>query len=263
MITTIPSALAMVRVQLGITQQQLADTLGLSRALIAMAERGSRRLPDRARDYLNKLREIAQQHPQLVGVPLKKRRSVASIRPAYNRISFSSRRCQAAGAPIATVIPSKSILSAEEVREAGKKLKDRFLHTGKQPGSADACRELLKVLQLKSELASQRLQTLELELAAAPGRATELKGQLTLLNARLKAARYCSKNFPLQRKKWRLEIAGLYVKKLRLQDLLEKFKRPVRMKRKMEIAALKKQLKEQGALAKHLENRVSMLEMAG
>ncbi len=57
------SSLTMLRGKFGFTQQQFADTLGVSRSLIAMLETGNRSLPAHARDTYHELISKANEIP--------------------------------------------------------------------------------------------------------------------------------------------------------------------------------------------------------
>ncbi len=57
------SSLTMLRSKFGFTQQQFADTLGVSRSLIAMLETGSRSLPAHARNVYHELISKANEIP--------------------------------------------------------------------------------------------------------------------------------------------------------------------------------------------------------
>lgn len=254
------SGMAMVRVDLGITQQQLADTLGISRALVGMAERGTRRLPKRAMDYLHSLRRVAEQNPPTVVISRRKRPSVATRRPAYNRIPFSSRREKIAGSHIATLNNFKSVLSEAELRMVGENLKEYMLKTGKkQPEAADACRQLLLMLEQKEAFTLCRVKMLELEKEAAPAKAREIKESLVVITARLKAYRQAYREHPGLRKGFRKKIAGLYLKKLTASGQLEKFNRPAMQRKKQEIAELKEFLDRVRKLSGQIEQRINHL----
>lgn len=249
--------MALVRIDLGITQQQLADTLGISRAALSMAERGTRHYPQRGLAYLDGLREIAMRIPQAAAPPRRQRPSVASKRPLYNRIHFSSRNNKADKVHIATVRALEPVLSAGEIRAAGERLRDRLYNEGKRAAtSQDGQRELLATLEQKTAITKCRLEVLELEKVAALGRATDIKANLTLITARLKAFRQIYKAYPDMRKRYRRKIAVLYVKKLRCQEQLEKFNKPAIQKRKLQIEALQLELENQLGLAEHIKKRM-------
>jgi transcriptional regulator with XRE-family HTH domain len=77
---------AYARARLGITQQQLANSLGISRSQLAMAETGKRILSESAMAYLEEMHAIAKQLP----IPeLVTRRRVAGFAAlkVYNRIA--------------------------------------------------------------------------------------------------------------------------------------------------------------------------------
>ena len=86
---------AFTRCRLGITQQQLANSLGISRSLLAMAETGKRKLPQSAMAYLQEMQVIAQQLP--VPEPVTRRRVMGFVPlKEYNRIAPKTIRCAAA-----------------------------------------------------------------------------------------------------------------------------------------------------------------------
>lgn len=255
------SGMAMIRIDLGITQQQLADSLGISRALVSMGERGERRLPQAAVDYLQGLLQVARHNQPSTRVSGRKRPSVATLRPAYNRIPFSARKEKTAGSHIDTLNSFQSILSKEELRIAGEKLKEDMLKAGKQqPGAADACRQILLALRQKKAVTSQHLELLNFQKAAAPARAKEIKEGLVVITARLKAFRQAYKEHPALRSRFRKKIARLYLKKLNSREQLEKFNRPAIQRLKQQIAELKEQLDNAQKLAGQVEQRLIVLE---
>jgi transcriptional regulator with XRE-family HTH domain len=82
---------AYARARLGITQQQLANSLGISRSQLAMAETGKRKLSGSAMDYLEKMHAIAKELP----IPeLVTRRRIAGFVPLkeYNRVTAKAIR---------------------------------------------------------------------------------------------------------------------------------------------------------------------------
>jgi transcriptional regulator with XRE-family HTH domain len=256
-----PSALAFIRMDLGITQQELADTVGISRALVAMAERGTRRLPEKARDYLEKLRVIAVKYPPAARVSKKKRPSIASLRPLYNRVPFSTRSGKNANVHIATIAGSLSVLSANELLLTADRLKEKLYNEGRKVATAlDACHQLLLSLEQKSQLTARRMEMLAVENAAAPERAMELKVRLILLKVRLKQSRQIYKAYPVLRKRYRARIAKLYVTKLYLEDKREKFNRPAVLKRKQLIADLQGELLSQQNIKERINLRIMQLE---
>jgi transcriptional regulator with XRE-family HTH domain len=77
---------AVTRVRLGITQQQLANSLGISRSQLAMAETGKRKLSQSALAYLEKMQAIAKQLP--IPEPVTRRRVTGFVPlKEYNRIA--------------------------------------------------------------------------------------------------------------------------------------------------------------------------------
>ena len=256
--------MAMVRIDLGITQQELGDTVGVSRQWISMAEGGTRRMPPRAMEYLQKLMEIASQNPPAAAITKRKRPSVATQRPPYNRVRFSARSGNLAIEQIATLNRYRSVLSKEELQLTGERLKERMRNSGqKDPTALGSNRELLCTLEQKFALTKARLEVEELEKAAAPGRALDIKANLLSLKAKLKAHRETYKKHPPLRKQHRSKIARLYVKKLNLQEQLEKFNRTSMVKRKQVINEIKGALKDQEALAATIRKAIEKMEQQG
>lgn len=256
-----PSGMAMVRIELGITQQQLADTLGISRSLVAMAERGLRSLPERGRQYLDKLLDIARRMPPNPATTGLRRRTKDRGRPAYNRVKFSTRRNKAGDMLSVTIRDIEPLLSAGELHLTGQNLKNRLLKEGKKHTSpADACRELLGALEHKGETLRTRIDYLEMDISAARIRREDLSASLFLIKAQLKADRKVAREHPSQRKKYRRKIALLYVKKLTLQQQLEKYNRPAMLKRREVITGLQCQLEEQRAIYERIGERLKQME---
>lgn len=253
--------MALVRMDLGITQQQLADTIGISRSLVAMAERGNRRLPARGLDYLKKLQEIGLRMPP-PQAPVRRRRPVTERkRPPYNRVHFSAHRNKAGTIHSVTIKHMEPILYPAEVWAAGERLRERLQKEGnKHPTSADACRELLSSLEHKGATIQCRLEHLELDLIASRTRGLELAGNLKMVKGQLKIFRQAAKDHPSLRKKFRRKVAVLYLKKLYLQDQLEKFNRPALVRRKQVIAGLQWQLGEQQAMSAGIKERMLKME---
>jgi transcriptional regulator with XRE-family HTH domain len=77
---------AYARARLGITQQQLANSLGISRSQLAMAETGKRKLSGSAMDYLEKMHAIAKQLPMPELVTRRRVAGFAALK-VYNRIA--------------------------------------------------------------------------------------------------------------------------------------------------------------------------------
>lgn len=237
------TGLAMIRIDLGITQQQLAETLGISRSAIAMGERGSRRMPERVQEYLHKLLPIAQQLPLPLPPSRRKRKSIAHLRPAYNRIGFSTRKTNTPVEHISTLFHLKSVLSREEVKETGERLRDRLLLEGNNhPQPADANKELLRTLAHKKELIQCEIGVKELDLAAARTRASELYCLLKIARGNLKLYRAFSRRSAESKKKYRAKVARLFLRKIQLEDQLAKFNRKAIGRRKEMIEALRGQL---------------------
>lgn len=233
------STMALVRIDLGITQQQLANSLGISRSLLSMAERGARRLPPQAAGYLHQLLRIAKDAPPTVSARRRPRPSVASKRPAYNRIPFSTRKKEGSDVHIATLSKYKSVLSPQEILNTGYSLRDRYSNDSKiYPDAVAARQELLRALGQKKALLHARLKLLQLELLAAGPKAVQLKNHLLVTKARLKAFRQLFKEHWTLRKTYRKKIAAEYLKKLRLEEQREKFNKPALLQQKQAIAAL-------------------------
>ncbi|RYY52254.1 MAG: XRE family transcriptional regulator, partial [Chitinophagaceae bacterium] len=225
--TSTTQALTMIRVDLGISQQQLADSLGLPRSRISMAELGIRPLPQIARDYLHDLLQIARRLPKPASISRKRRPSVATQRPAYNRIAFSRRKAAPGKGHIDTSMPYQSVFSKEESRETAQRLKDRFSYDRSYcPTSADACHELLISLEQKRAVIQCQLDVLELDKAAAPQRAVAVKAKLIERKIKLKSYRQLCRENPALRKRYRSKIARLYLQKIQAEEEMEKFNRP-------------------------------------
>jgi len=259
-----PSGMVCMRIELGITQQQLADILGISRSLLAMAERGHRSLPSTVLPALQQLTGIARKVPYTPKPTRRRRPSVASKRPAYNRILFSTRRYMEGKSRIVTLHNSLPILSATELADAAERITQLPYFDSNGAGfSLIACRELLHTLQQKRETLQCRIEVLELDKAAARERGLGLKIDLTVIKAQLKAYRQYVKENPLSRKSMRKRIAVDYVKKLELMAQLEKYNKPAILKRKQLIMELAMEIKGQQGLEQMLRKRLLELEGQG
>jgi len=69
------STYADVRVHIGLTQQQLANSLGISRSTLALAETGRRPMPVSAEPMLLEMRAIATAMPAPFGVYKRNRKN--------------------------------------------------------------------------------------------------------------------------------------------------------------------------------------------
>jgi len=256
-----PSGMVFMRIELGITQQQLADILGVSRSLLAMAERGHRRLPGTVLPCLQELRAIARKVPYTPKPSRRRRPSVASKRPAYNRILFTTRRYMQDKSHIVTLHNSLPILSATELADTAERITQApYFDSNETVTSLTACRELLLTLQQKRETLQCRMEVLELDKAAARERGFGLKVDLSVVKARLKAYRQNFKAYPDMRKSLRKRIAVDYVKKLELMASLEKYNKPAILKRKQLIMELAGDLKGQQGLEHTIQKRLMELE---
>ncbi|RYZ44876.1 MAG: helix-turn-helix domain-containing protein [Sphingobacteriales bacterium] len=249
------AGMAFLRVQLGITQQQLADEVGMSRSTISMGELGIRPMPARVTNYLLGVQELAQQNalPERASAP--QRHSVATKRAPYNRIRFSNRGASGAKRQISTLNRYKSILNDVEIRMVGEQLKQRWINGGNSIGSAAAREELMIALQHKQTLLQGQLNMAEQDKATAPEQARQIRANISLLKAQLKVSRQLYKQQPAMRKKFRKRIASLYLKKLKAQEQLEKYNKSATKKIKQRIEELTAQLDAVGKLREQIEGK--------
>jgi transcriptional regulator with XRE-family HTH domain len=258
------SGMHYMRIELGITQQQLADMIGVSRSLVAMAERGTRSLPGSVLPQLKQLYGIANKVPYTPKSARRQRPSVARQRPPYNRIRFSTRTGRSGRVQIVTINNSLPILSAQDLQMTAKRMTLRSNYDSKiQPSGSEASRELLVTLEQNQATLRCRLEVMELDKTAARVKAIEVKAGLMVIKAILKAYRYNFKTYPPQRKKWRKAIAVTYVKKLELQQRLEKYNKPSIVKRKTLIEQLEQQLHDQQQLAQVIQQSLLKPEEPG
>ncbi|RZL06114.1 MAG: hypothetical protein EOO89_24810 [Pedobacter sp.] len=182
---------------------------------------------------------------------------MATQRPAYNRIAFSRRKASPGKGNIDTSTPCQSVFSKEESRETAQRLRDRFKSDSNYyPTATDACQELLISLEQKRAGLQCQLDVLELDKAAAPQRAVEVKAKLIERKIKLKSYRQLCRDNPALRKRYRSKIARLYLQKIQAEEVMEKFNRPAMTKLKEQIAGVKRQLDEVKLFAQEMERRI-------
>jgi transcriptional regulator with XRE-family HTH domain len=222
-----------LRVQLGLTQQQLADSLGISRSLVAMAETNRRSLPRKAMPLVLGMHRLAAKMPLRREINVKRGRAGTRV---YNRVHRSSRLTSLRKAPI--VLPN----TVTEQRQHGP-IKYATVQLGTRPFNVhllnclEDCEALLDNMLMQKERTAFQLQYLQMEAGLAEEKGRELTGRLTLLCALLRVGQQNVLKYPESpnRKKWEIKNAKLYYQKLLLEQQMEAFNAAAALQRERNI----------------------------
>jgi DNA-binding XRE family transcriptional regulator len=248
--------IAAVRVLLGITQQQLANSLGVSRSLVAMAETNRRALPATALPLLKGMKQIAATIPEPVYT-----RGSSRTAHRYNRVRHSARTNRFREVMVGTgnsttkwQQPSMAAYNQPEpphYNYSTALLKDRH-----------NCQELLNNLLIQKAFGQQQLQYLCLERETAGTRSLELAGKLERVNALWQAGQQLVSQYPQSpaMKKWLLRNAEYHYKKLLLEHKMENFTAVALLQRELRINIMEKRLVETERVIDTVSRRMEMVE---
>jgi DNA-binding XRE family transcriptional regulator len=239
------STTACVRVCLGLTQQQLADSLGISRSALAMAETGRRPMPGLALPIIREMMAIAKKMPaEAISGP--SRMGIGKIAAGFNsRVRQASRLARFCKKPFVT---GQSSLADHWTKTALAKYTQPdtaqpTFSTHLLQSDAD-CQQLISRLSVKRSIMGCQLEYLQLEAVTAIKRGKAIACELALVNTLIQANLEIIAAFPLTSTKRKLEHrnAKLYCKKLQLEDRLENFDSLTMVLREHTINTMVKQL---------------------
>jgi len=240
------SATACMRVQLGLSQQQLANSLGISRSALALAETGRRPIPEAVQLLLRQMMEVAATMPA-TGAGNKRRCKKTGALPgrSNNRVRNAARLYTVTKKPFVTAqrsVPGCCKPPAmTRYASVSTSVSNFSTHLLQSPFD---CRELLNTSAIKQSRMQGWLAYLELEARAAVIRGKELTAELLYVNTLLQLNQEQIEKYPLSPAKRKLEHrnAKLHCRRLILEDRLEHFDATAMVLREYNINVLVKQL---------------------
>ena len=244
--------IASIRVLLGITQQQLANSLGVSRSLVAMAETNKRALPSAALPLLKGMNQIAATIPE----PVNTRRTAYR----YNRVRHSTRTESLRGARVAASTLATKWQPA--MTSYNKPLQEQNNYSIGLLKTKGDCEQLLNSLLIQKAGRHHELQFLQLERETAAAKGTELSAQLLVVNALLEAGQRLVSTYPQSPaiKKWELRNAKYHYKKLLLEHKMENFTEASLLQRELRINITEKRLLETDRVIDAVSRQMEMVE---
>jgi len=233
-----------VRVHIGLTQQQLANSLGISRS--TLAETGRRPMPASAEPMLLEMRAIAQAMPGPAGIYKRNRKN--------NRVTNQARLHTLTKKPFVTAQPVKSGSCTQPAMTRYPSRANRTSAFSTHLLRHTDCQTLLNELPIKQDRMRSQLAYLQLETRAAVNRGQELQAQLYCVHTMLQVNRELIEKYPFAtgKRKWEHRNAKLHCRRLLLEDRLEHFDAPAMLLREYNINVMIKQL----ALLEQLVNAV-------
>jgi hypothetical protein len=262
------SGIVCMRLKLGLTQQQLAISLGISRPALALAETGRRAIPERSQLLLRDMMLIAASmpHPADSGKERRIKKSGEPPRRTHNRVSNGSRLYTVTKKRFVTAQSSTSIICTRPAmtRHASGNASVRNFSTHLLQSPFD-CRQLLDGSAIKKARLQGWLAYRQLEARAAVIRGQELTAELTYVNTMLQVNQEIIENYPHAAAKRKLEHrnAKLHCKRLVLEDRLEHFDAAAMVLREYNINVVVKQLELLEELIAAVEKRKGELEGMG
>ena len=248
-----------IRLQLGLTQQQLADNLGISRSALAMAETGRRAFPAFALPILQKMVPIANKMPAPENNGNRKR---TLVKDGNNRVNESSRLHSCCKKPFVTGQSSIAGSCSATARTKYTALATPVSFSTHLLQSHADCQNLVNRLFIKKDRLQGQLAYMQLEAATAVNRGKELAAELFVVNSIIPANLDIIAAFPLYPGKRKLEHrnAKLQCKKLQLEDRLAHFDAAAMVLREYTINVMIKQLEMLQQLIDAIQNRRKALE---
>jgi hypothetical protein len=239
------SVTACLRLHLGLTQQQLADSLGMSRSALAMAETGRRPMPEFAEPLLRQMMTVAIKMPIPQFNNWRHNRVHPSARlHTHTKKSFVTRQSSIAAS-----------YTAPALTRYGSGNSSRPSFSVQLLESQAHCQQLIDSLSVKKERLRYQLQYLHLEATIAVKRGKEISAQLTYVNTMIQSNLVIMEQFPTHKRKLEHRNAKLYCKKLLLEDRLEHFDAASMILREYTINVMVKQLEVLQHLIDSIENR--------
>jgi len=257
--------IAGMRLLLGLTQQELANSAGISRSALALAETGRRPMPAVVQPLLRQMMVIAATMPD-AGTSRRVKRPGKQPRRTNNRVCNSTRLYTVTKKRIVTAQPSTSTSCTRKAMTTytsrSTPISNFSTHLLQ---SASDCRQLLDSSAIKKARLQGWLAYRQLEARAAVTRGQELSVQLTLVNTMLQVNQALIEKYPYAASKRKLEHrnAKLHCKRLVLEDRLEHFDAAAMLLREYNINVLVKQLELLEELISGVEKRKVELEGGG
>ena len=248
------SAMALMRVRLGLTQQQLANSLGFSRSALAMAETGRRPMPAFALPILKEMMAIAKKMPAPQAGYSNRRNRIS--KRSNNRVEEAARLHTLIKKPFVTaqrlVTTSYALPALTQYRSGSSQGPAYSTHLLQ---SDAACKQLIGRCTVKKERKRYQVAYLQLETRIAVNRDKEIKAQLAYVNTMIQSNLEIMHQFPAGKRKLEHRNARLYCKKLQLEDLLAHFDAGAMVLREHTINVMVKQLKVLQRLIDSVENK--------
>jgi transcriptional regulator with XRE-family HTH domain len=220
------TAVGLIRVQLGLTQQQLADSLGVSRSLLSMVELGKRSLPQLCQATLMKMDKTVDKIPVEEREKLRRTAtSGANAARAMNRV----KRPAAGNVSLKEEVDGTAAIAASGVRLT-RLSNDKKVVPDDDPLFLPALtREeyiaLLKKQWIQKETLEHQLQHMLLEREAALVKGKELGAllqlEITIMDTLEQAITGATPG--RKQKDQKIKHAKLYYKRLLLERQLERY----------------------------------------
>jgi transcriptional regulator with XRE-family HTH domain len=227
---------ASLRLYLGLTQQEFADRLGISRSLLAMTETGKRSLPASAQKLLLGLHHATAHMPvPETGFLLEKKRGRLSPNGrVHNRLNKPEWQ--------------RDIARLPELTSGGNQ--DRA-----------ECAALIRMQVVQKETLQQQLQYMMQEREAALAKEQELAAQLNLTGSLIEIAgkRIIGYDSPLKKKNAEIGKAKLGHKKLLLERQLMRYNPPSILEREFRINVIERYIAVVAEILEALQQRMNEL----
>ena len=223
---------AYMRMHLGLTQQQLANSLGMSRSALAMAEAGLRPMPEFALPFLKEMATIVKKMPAPAITTIK--RNLRVVKSA--RWHTLSRQPSVTGQSST----ASSYRQALSNYTAGSTKVHSFSTNLLQ--SNVECQQLTSRFAVQQERIHYQLEYLQLEATQAINRGKEIKLQLGYVNTMIQCNLQIMDQLPARKRKLEHRNAKLYCKKLQLEDRLGHFDQVAMVSREYTINTMVREL---------------------
>jgi transcriptional regulator with XRE-family HTH domain len=252
------AGISSLRLQLGMTQQEFADSLGISRSLVGMAEIGVRSLPAATRPLLMGLHQLTGQlAPVETGYRRERRKGRSATAKRYNRVDKMARQrnmplLQTAGTrqEDQSALPIDNSSTAKSYTAGINAILTR-----------DECLQMIQLQSVQKQVLQQQLQYRVQERETAGVKGQELASLLTYMSAMvdIEDRHMISLKVPLSQKNAAIRKAKFQHKKLLLERQLMRFNTSALLLRELKINIAEKQLSELREMLEALEQRMAEL----